>query len=596
MRLSKIYTNLPNYFKPIEFNNGLNVVLGKITNLKDKNRDSHNLGKSLLIDVIDYCLLKQVHPNHFINKLPEILNNMEFYLEISLNQGAFLTIKRSIKKNTKICFKESSKSNQDFTNLYKDQWDHFELSLDKSKQFLDGKLNLTTISPFPYRAGISYFLRKQKDYADVFQVNKFAHGKHIEWKPYIGKILGFSSEVIKDKYECDNEVELKSKELQLLKNQPDQLNESLDKVRARIEAENQRINAFESKIDSFDFKDEDLNIGEKGLKKVEKDISYINNEIYNLNSDLSEISKSLETKILFKIENVKKIFKEVNLHFTDPVLKKYKELEKFNSNLTRDRKKRLLKERRKIEGKLIHLKEKLDSLNTERKSKLSILREKDSIKKYKKMQKELVVAKSSFQRLKNQLETLEKIKIKAEELNFSRKKLDEKIVKLKNEVEKENNTLKEIRSFFRELIIEVLSAGALLYVEINKENNMDFFAHYTKDKDPSSPTSEGEGTSYHKFLCAFFDLAVLRFYKNLEFYHFVYHDGILEGLDDRKKIALINILRKYAQEHNIQYILTVIESDLPYEDDKQFNFSTEEIIKRLTDEGEKGRLFNCPVF
>ena len=375
-----------------------------------------------------------------------------------------------------------------------------------------------------------------------------------------------------------------------------QPNEPLDKIRARIEAETQRIDEFEIKADSFDFKEKDLQISEKDLQKIEEKISYINNEIYNLNSDLSEISRSLDTQILFKIENVKQIFKEVNLYFKEPIVKQYKELEKFNYDLTHDRKKRLKKEKNKIKKKLIQLKENLDNLNNERISKLSIIRERDSIKKYKKMQKELVIAKSNLQRLNDKLKVSEKLKIKEEELDQLKKILSDKIGNLKNEAKKENDTLTKIRSFFRELISNVLDTGALLYVEINKNNNIDFLARYTKNEDPSSPTSEGEGTSYHKFLCVFFDLAVLKFYKDLSFYHFVYHDGILEGLDDRKKISLIKILRKYTEEYNIQYILTAIESDLPYEDNKQFSFFNEEIIKKLTDEGAKGRLFNCSVF
>ena len=123
MKLSKLYTNQPKHFKPIWFNDGLNVVLGKITKPENQDRDSHNLGKSLLIDVIDYCLLKTVNQSHFTKLLPESLEDMEFYLEISLDQESFLTIKRNIKQNTKIRFKEFSKGDQDFTNIGDNEWD-----------------------------------------------------------------------------------------------------------------------------------------------------------------------------------------------------------------------------------------------------------------------------------------------------------------------------------------------------------------------------------------------------------------------------------------------------------------------------------------
>ena len=595
MKLSKIYTNLPQYFKPIKFNNGLNVVFGKITKPKDQNKDSHNLGKSLLIDVIDYCLLKEVHPNHFTQRLPETLSQIEFYLEVSLQTGSFLTIKRGIEKNTKICFKQSPKDDQDFTVLCENEWDHFELSLRKSKEFLDGKLNLTEIQPFPYRMGISYFLRKQKDYLDVFQVEKFSYGKHVVWKPYIGKILGFDSDVIKGKYDYDNEVELKSDELKTIKNKLPR--ETLDKLRARIEAEKERVKTMEAKLDSFDFKEKDLQISQTDLKETEESISYINNEIYNFNIDLTEISRSLDAKIFFNIEDIKKIFKEVNIHFKTPILKEYKDLENFNIRLTRDRNKRLKAEQKRIEGDITKLKKSHENLNANRMSMLSIIRERDSFKKYKKMQVELVKYKSDLQELNNDLKKFEELKVKISEVESIKQKLSEKVDLLHKEVEKDNKTLSKIRLFFRELVTNVLHTGALLYVEINNENNIDFFANYTKDEDPTSPTSEGEGSSYHKFLCAFFDLAILRYYKDLEFYHFVYHDGILEGLDDRKKQSLIESIKEYTKKYNVQYILTVIESDLPhYENGEKFEFSNNEVVKELTDEGDKGRLFHCPIF
>ncbi len=596
MKLSKLYTSRPEYFPPIKFNDGLNVVIGKITRPEDYDRDSHNLGKSLLIDVIDFCLLKKLTPDHFTKKLPEKLNEIEFYLEVFLSEEKFLTIKRGIEKNTKIYFKKSSKNNQDLTKIHKDDWVDFP-SFQKSKDFLNGNLSLTSMRPFDYRKGISYFLRKQKDYMDVFQVEKFIRSEHKEWKPYIGKILGFSHEEIEKKYDYNTEIELKTNELNELKSKLNYPDESLDKVRARREAEDQRVQELEIQLDNFDFKKNDLEISEEELQKLDEEISYINNEIYNLTSDLNRISDSIKRKISFKTENIKKIFGEVGIYFQDQILKEYEDLERFNKNITQDRNKRLKKEKERIDNELNALKETLESRTSEKVSKLEIIREKDTFKKYKKMQNELLKYKTDLQALDNDLKRYDKLREKRKEINALDKILKETIDKLRNEVETGNNTLFNIRSFFRDIVKKVLSTEVLLYVDLNKENNIDFFAKYTRNDDPTSPTSEDQGTSYYKLLCAFFDLAVLRCYKDSKFYHFVYHDGILEGLDNRKKLLLIQMIKDYTKKYNIQYILTAIDSDLPTRNDGQkFEFSDEEIIRELTDEGDKGRLFNCEVF
>jgi uncharacterized protein YydD (DUF2326 family) len=69
---------------------------------------------------------------------------------------------------------------------------------------------------------------------------------------------------------------------------------------------------------------------------------------------------------------------------------------------------------------------------------------------------------------------------------------------------------------------------------------------------------------------------------------FVYHDGVFESLDDRKKENLLAIIRRYA-ELGLQPIITLIDSDLPVRDAEQPVFSSDEIVITLHDEGEQGR-------
>jgi uncharacterized protein YydD (DUF2326 family) len=65
---------------------------------------------------------------------------------------------------------------------------------------------------------------------------------------------------------------------------------------------------------------------------------------------------------------------------------------------------------------------------------------------------------------------------------------------------------------------------------------------------------------------------------NKSFFRFVYHDGILEGLDNRKKINFINLTRALCKEFNIQYILTLIEDDSPKAiKGEKISFTKEEI-------------------
>ena len=59
MKISKIYANKS--FKNVSLNEtGLNVIIGKISDRKNTDLGSHNIGKSLLLEVIYFLLLKKV--------------------------------------------------------------------------------------------------------------------------------------------------------------------------------------------------------------------------------------------------------------------------------------------------------------------------------------------------------------------------------------------------------------------------------------------------------------------------------------------------------------------------------------------------------
>jgi uncharacterized protein YydD (DUF2326 family) len=72
---------------------------------------------------------------------------------------------------------------------------------------------------------------------------------------------------------------------------------------------------------------------------------------------------------------------------------------------------------------------------------------------------------------------------------------------------------------------------------------------------------------------------------------FVYHDGVFESLDNRKKKNLLVVIRRYA-DLGLQPIITLIDSDLPVcQENEPPVFSPTEIVAALHDEGDHGRLF-----
>ena len=106
----------------------------------------------------------------------------------------------------------------------------------------------------------------------------------------------------------------------------------------------------------------------------------------------------------------------------------------------------------------------------------------------------------------------------------------------------------------------MIDRKALLSVSPNQSGHLEFKAEILDES--GNATSADLGHTYRKLLCIAFDMAVLRAHLDDKFPRFVYHDGVFESLDDRKKENLLAVIRRYA-DLGVQPVITLIDSDLP---------------------------------
>jgi uncharacterized protein YydD (DUF2326 family) len=212
MQIGRIYSNNSAIFAPIDFNcrgaaDRLNVIYGEVRQPKDQKKDSHNLGKTTLIHLIEFLLLKGTSPDQFLVKNIERFRDFVFYIEIGLNAGDFATIRRGVTDPNKIAMKRHAERELDLSAAADDAWNHVDISRDEASKLLDGWLDLTVLKPYSYRQAITYFLRTQADYRDELQLAKFAAGKDRDWKPFVAHLFGFNEAPVERKYELDEEIE-----------------------------------------------------------------------------------------------------------------------------------------------------------------------------------------------------------------------------------------------------------------------------------------------------------------------------------------------------------------------------------------------------
>ncbi|MDN0102459.1 DUF2326 domain-containing protein [Yersinia bercovieri] len=175
-----------------------------------------------------------------------------------------------------------------------------------------------------------------------------------------------------------------------------------------------------------------------------------------------------------------------------------------------------------------------------------------------------------------------------EELEFEKSQVINKIKKNRDFIVNNSEIYNSIKNFFKDFVSIVLNKNGLITTEVNREGNLDFHAGIIDNS--GSYTSESDGHSYKKILCIGYDISILLTYSSSKFIRFLYHDGGLETLDDRKKIEFLNYVRSVPLSYGTQYILTLIDSDLP----NGFTFKDEEVIRVLHDDGQDGLLFNMP--
>lgn len=586
MKISKIYANKS--FKNVSFNEtGLNVIIGKISDRENTDLDSHNIGKSLLLEVIDFLLLKKVSnkDKYFLTKY-QIFEECVFFAEIKLNSGQYLIVRRATATNTKISFKINDFKLDDFITDF-EGWDEENIAIDKARKLLNTYINYDILPSWTYRKAINYFMRYQNDYIDVFKLSKF-QGVHKDWKPMVFDLLGFDGKLIDEKLSLEEEFEEQKALLKTLETENKVSSEDEDKVVGLIEIKQNEFDTLSDEVDKFNFYEKDNAEKEKLINDIESQIKYANTEHYNIKYEINKIENSLTTDIdLINIDDINELYKEVEIFFPDALLEEYEKVVNFNKEITSERNQYLSESLATLKQELIEVETQLKILENKKSIIFTDITEKTTYDKFKKYQKELAKTEADIIILQNKLTSINKMSSIQEKINGLDADIKLKVAELKKEILKQNH--KHIRKLFNEFTMKVLNTPAILSVKSNKSNNIEFEAEY-QNQEELIRTDLARGNTYKKILCAAFDTALLQFYSQNSFYKFVYHDGVLDSLDIRKKEKYIEHVREMANQSNIQYILTVIESET-YDLRSEYKFTEDEVRLVLSDESCGEKLF-----
>jgi uncharacterized protein YydD (DUF2326 family) len=601
MQISRIYSNKPRIFAPIDLNYGaeankLNVVYGEVHHPADQKKTSHNLGKTTLLHLVDFLLLKGHSADHFLFAHKDRFEAFNFYIELQLNDGSFATVRRGPAAPTKIALKRHSEHGLQFVDAPEDFWDHSDIAIDNAIKILDGWLDLRILKPYEYRMALTYFLRAQGDFSDELQLQKFQRGQHKHWKPFVVHLFGYDETPVRRKYDLDESIAELGKDIAERQTEIQFKENDLPALNAKISVLQQQTDETERLLDGFSFDAEERGIVKELVDGVEAEISGLNDRIYNLRYDLSQITEALSHEDKFDLKEVAAIFHEAEIHFPERLKRRYEELVEFNRKVTHERSTALRARHKDLTAQQISLEERKGQLDRERRDKLRVLRGTDTMEKFKTLQGELTHVRAQIVYLTEQRKKLDELADVARRMREQEREQGRVVDELKKMVARPTPVCERFTSYFNSYCQRVLNLDGIFYFTVNTSDNLDYKIGLSLPGQ-SEASSQSKGTTFKKLICALFDLALLKVYEDLPFFHFVYHDGILEGLDDRQKRAFLDLVREQVASKKTQYILTLIDSDMP-RDEKghRIEFPDNEVVLRLNDEGQAGRLFKMAEF
>lgn len=602
MQISRIYSNYPTIFEPIDFNFGadaarLNVVLGEVRKPTDKKRDSHNLGKTTLLHVVDFMMLRGMSPEFFLVKHRHRFEQFVFFLEISLNSGDFATIRRSPANPNMIGLMRHAQGRKNLCEAPEDEWDHTAMPLEAAKTLLDGWLNLSILKPYDYRKAITYFLRSQDDWTDELQLRKFSQGKDAHWKPFVARLFGFEAQLIEKKYKIDDDIQTAKQRLNEFQTEVQFNEDDLPALVADSARLRQDIEELSAQLDGFHFDVEERRIMNQLVEEIEGEVAQINSTLYDIRYDIRQIDVALEQKDKFDLAEIEEVFRETKLHFAQSLKRKYEDLVAFNKKVTHERDVALRARRKELETKREELQNRSSELDKKRQANLSVLKNTDTFSKYKHLQKQLVDQRAHLAYREGQQKKLETVAEMARSVREMERDRGRIVDEMKVMVAKQTSVSEKFRAVFNRYCQQVLDHNGVFYFHLNSSNNLVYEIGLEEKGVIGKTSSQGDGTSYKKIICALFDLALLKVYEDADFFHFTYHDGVLEALDNRKKEALLRIVREQTASGKTQYILTLIEADMPRDaSGKPIPFEDNEVVLKLHDDGNDGRLFRMAEF
>lgn len=548
MYLEKLYSEPLGLFETVEFRNGMNIIYGKKEEGQPKN-SLNSIGKSTLLDLIDFCLIASPLKNHNprLDAAKTLTIPFTIVLEFSI-EDSFCKIKRAFDTPNLIEFELDGEAktynDKDLKNIL------FNLVFKRS--------NYKGVSnPKWFRSLFSFYLKIQKFKKDRFTdpIKYIKELSEVEINVYQFYLLGFDNTISEKnlKYYSDQKrLKPTIEEIEKFVREKYSLND-LKETQNEISKLKLEIRKLENTVDKFELGDQyqDAESQANKLTAQIKDFLYQN----HLDKDkIRAYQQSYNVKDNISVRRITRIFKELDEDFGKKVNVTLKDALAFRKELSESRKEFLKQEIENLNGFIKKRAVKIDEFEKLRAKIFYFLSAKEAIT-------DLTEAFYNLSTKKNNLAELEGNSKILTDLSSELSEIETEITKLKTESIKFLVSISDQITDFYEYFSDVFNK---IYIEEEGSSNFSITENFRKKSlleiSVVMPDMFGKGKNQGRTLI--YDLAVLMhsMEKEPNFPKFIIHDGIFDGMDKSHFISTYELVESYANTgKKIQYITTINE-------------------------------------
>lgn len=556
MLLHKLYSEPPGLFQPIEFKNGVNFIFAKKDSQKDSKKSLNGVGKSLLLNFLDYALLSSETAHIKSAKKNNDIARYLIVLEFKIADKIYIIKRPLASPNKNIQFGEKNGSLKAYDIPRKNEEKEINKTLcDLIFKNADyrGEFKNTWL-----RQLIPFFIKKQED--PKTKINfpdpiKFSQSPEMELIPYHLFFTGIDNHFFWRNYVIKSEIKRKEpalKEVRELVTDTYGLSD-ISQAENQIDKLKEEVTQYEKNIKNFQLADQYRNIEDESnrLTAQIKDLWYQN---HLDNKKIQSYEESYELGDSIKTTKITKLYREINELLASNIEKTLDEAIEFRKNIANSRKQFLSVEIREAKSIIENRKHTIGALENERMKLFEFLEAKEAIDDLTRAYLDLSNKRDRLSSLEGKIKTFRDLESEIAERGAEITNLYSEIVKFIQDVQGDI-------SKFRKVFFDIHNT---IYPE-SKNENFGFIFEPNKAKDSMInmnvylPADLSKGKNQGRVLL--YDLSVL-FYgikRKFNMPYFLVHDGIFDGMDKSHFISLYEYLEEKSKHCNFQYIITINE-------------------------------------